>query len=54
MLLYTRVILIATWRWLGERLSIRLIFFCFNVCRVLLILYLVMLLFGYYSFGWFI
>jgi hypothetical protein len=53
-LLNARVIPIATWRWLGERLNRRFIFFCLNVCRVLLILYLVIFLFGYYSFRWFI
>lgn len=53
-LLNARVNLIATWRWFGERLNRRLIIFCLNACRAVLIAYLLLFFFRYYSFGWLI
>ncbi|PHX40644.1 hypothetical protein AO263_03155 [Pseudomonas sp. NZIPFR-PS5] len=54
MLINARVNLIATWRWLGERLNRRLIIVCLNVCRAVLIAYFLLFFFRYYSFGWLI
>jgi hypothetical protein len=52
-LLDSKVICIAGWRWLGERINRRVVNFCINVVRWILIAYLSLFFYGFYSFGWF-
>ncbi|RAU48467.1 hypothetical protein DBY65_012250 [Pseudomonas sp. RIT412] len=53
-LLESRVVFIASWRWLNERLSRRVFNVFLNFIRWLLVGYISLFFIGFYSFGWFL
>ena len=51
-LLILRVYWVTSWRWLAERISRRIIIRFLNVCRLVLIVYILLIFFGYYGALW--